>query len=72
MESRLEKLYDAAEMLGGELKGPVIKDYFSDDYSTAFAGEFNEKGLNYSDSFELSMKRGINKEWWNDIILGTN
>lgn len=72
-ESRLEKMYKAANSIGGESKPVSVSDKGKNIFENSgaggnFLGAYTDKGLNYSDSFTESMKRGINKNWWSEIV----
>lgn len=75
-ESRLEKMYKSANLINGEQKPTVVANLGKDDFENSgqggvFVGNYTNNALNYSDSFEKSMKHGINKNWWSEIVSKT-
>lgn len=72
----LEQIYNEITTINNELKPPVIKNLGSDEFENSgkdniFIGNYTNKGLHYSDSYVKSMKRGINKNWWRDLVNKT-
>jgi len=72
----LEQIYNESVNINNELKAPVIKDLGSDEFEDSgknniFIGNYTDKGLQYSDSYLKSMKRGINKNWWHNLVNNT-
>lgn len=75
--SNLENLYKSVQSINGEQKPVVLKNHGSDEWEITpdnslttpiFSGNFSKKALDYSDNFEKSMKRGINKNWWRNLV----
>ena len=77
--SIIYKLYKNREKVGGELKGPVMKDYFRNTYEDTPLGNYaiyNPPGgitgspRNFGQSYTpgASAYTQVNKNWWIQIV----